>query len=326
MTHPVTRVLTLLELLQARPGLTGVELARRLEVDERTVRRYALRLTELGVPVEAGRGRYGGYRLMPGYKLPPLMFTEDEAAAVVLGLLAGRRTGLAVGESAGESALAKIQRVLPAALRERVEAVTDTIGHTSRVADTPRPAADTVLTLAAAARRRRRVRLRYRSWRGEETERELDPYGLVFHSGRWYVTGLDRLRGQIRTFRLDRVASAVPLADGFPDPERFDPVAHVMDSLASVPYRYEVRVLLETTLDQARRRLPPSVASLSAAEGGVLMVGRAERLDGMAAMLAGLGMPFTVLVPDALRAEVTALAGRLRSYGAREPGPGRPPA
>ncbi|WP_405149548.1 YafY family transcriptional regulator [Sphaerisporangium sp. NBC_01403] len=319
MPHPVTRVLTLLELLQARPGLTGAELARRLEVDERTVRRYALRLAELGVPVQAERGRHGGYRLLPGYKLPPLMLTEDEAAAVVLGLLAGRRTGLAVGESATESALAKIQRVLPTELRERVEAVTDTLGHTSRAAETPRPAADTLLTLAAAARRRRRVRLRYRSWRGEETDRELDPYGLVFHSGRWYVTGMDRLRRQMRTFRLDRVASAETLADGFPGPREFDPVAHVMASLSSVPYRYEVRVLLETTRAEALRRLPPSVARLTETEDGVLMVARTERLDGMAALLAGLGRPFTVIEPGELREEVTALAARLRAYAARDP-------
>ncbi|WP_248958521.1 helix-turn-helix transcriptional regulator [Sphaerisporangium perillae] len=317
MSHPVTRVLALLELLQARPGLTGVELARRLEVDERTLRRYAARLGELGVPVEAGRGRYGGYRLLPGYKLPPLMFTEDEAAAVVLGLVAGHRTGLAVGESATESALAKIRRVLPQGLRERVEAVTDTVGHTSRAVPAARPAADTLLTLAAAARARRRVRLRYRSWRGEETERELDPYGLVFHAGRWYVTGLDRLREAIRTFRLDRVVSAAPLEERFPDPGAFDPVARVVESLSSVPYRHEIRVLLEISLAEARRRLPPTVATLSQAEDGVLMVARAERLDGMATMLAGLGLPFTVLAPDALREEVTALAGRLRSYAAR---------
>ncbi len=224
-----------------------------------------------------------------------------------------------MGESATESALAKIQRVLPTELRERVEAVTDTLGHTSRAAETPRPAADTLLTLAAAARRRRRVRLRYRSWRGEETDRELDPYGLVFHSGRWYVTGMDRLRRQMRTFRLDRVASAETLADGFPGPREFDPVAHVMASLSSVPYRYEVRVLLETTRAEALRRLPPSFARLTETEDGVLMVARTERLDGMAALLAGLGRPFTVIEPDELREEVTALAARLRAYAARDP-------
>ncbi|MFD0346850.1 helix-turn-helix transcriptional regulator [Kitasatospora aburaviensis] len=113
MDHPVSRVLALLELLQARPGLTGAELAERLGVDERTVRRYVARLVDLGIPVRADRGRYGGYRLLPGFRLPPLMLTGDEAASVVLGLLAGRRSGLAVGEQAAESALAKIQRVLP---------------------------------------------------------------------------------------------------------------------------------------------------------------------------------------------------------------------
>ncbi len=118
MSHPTTRVLTMLELLQAHHRMGGAELARRLGVDERTVRRYAARLDELGVPVVAERGRYGGYRLMPGYKLPPLMLTGDEATAVVLGLLAGRRIGLP--GQATESALAKIQRVLAAELRDRL--------------------------------------------------------------------------------------------------------------------------------------------------------------------------------------------------------------
>jgi predicted DNA-binding transcriptional regulator YafY len=133
--HPTTRILALLELLQAHHRLTGVDLARRLGVDQRTVRRYATRLVDLGIPVEAERGRYGGYRLRPGYKLPPLMFTDDEATAVVLGLLAARAAGIATSTSgatttsgsATESALAKISRVLPDALRDQVAAVADTV-------------------------------------------------------------------------------------------------------------------------------------------------------------------------------------------------------
>ncbi|HXA61742.1 MAG TPA: HTH domain-containing protein, partial [Streptosporangiaceae bacterium] len=128
MSHPTTRVLAMLELLQAHHRLGGAALAERLGVDVRTVRRYADRLAELGVPVVAERGRYGGYRLMPGYKLPPLMLTDDEATAVVLGLLAGRRLGLPA--DATESALAKVQRVLPVALRERVQALQETLGFT----------------------------------------------------------------------------------------------------------------------------------------------------------------------------------------------------
>src|SRR5690242_639629 len=117
------RVLALLELLQARPGLTGPELAARLEVDVRTVRRYVAALEGLGLPVVAERGRYGGYRLLPGYKLPPLMLSGDEAVAVVLGLLAAERTGMHAAAPAVASARAKVERVLPGELRDRVAAV-----------------------------------------------------------------------------------------------------------------------------------------------------------------------------------------------------------
>ncbi|MFC4061789.1 helix-turn-helix transcriptional regulator [Planomonospora corallina] len=318
------RVLALLELLQAAPGLTGPELAARLEVDERTVRRYAVRLTDLGVPVEAERGRYGGYRLLPGYKLPPLMLTDDEATAVVLGLLAGRRTGLAVGETATESALAKIQRVLPGALRERVEAVSRTLEHTRAPVPSPAPKAGPLLTLAGAARHGRTVRLAYRSWRGEPSERDLDPYGIVFHSGRWYVAGFDHRSGEVRTFRVDRVAGAARTERAFEVPEGFDAAGHVVRSLSAVPYRHEVRVLLETTVERARERIPESVASLAETAEGVLFEARAERLDGMARLLAGLGWPFTVLAPGELREEVAALGRRLLGWAAPPAPPSSP--
>jgi predicted DNA-binding transcriptional regulator YafY len=120
MYHPTTRVLTVLELLQSHQRLTGPELASRLEVNARTARRYITMLQDMGIPIEAERGRYGAYRLRAGFKLPPLMFSEDEALAVVLGLLAARRLGLAVAAPAAEGALAKIERVLPANLRERL--------------------------------------------------------------------------------------------------------------------------------------------------------------------------------------------------------------
>jgi predicted DNA-binding transcriptional regulator YafY len=315
----VTRVLALLELLQAAPGLTGPELATRLEVDERTVRRYAVRLSEIGVPVEPERSRYGGYRLLPGYKLPPLMLTDDEATAVVLGLMAGRRTGLAVGETATESALAKIQRVLPGPLRERVDAVSATLGHTGAVTRASAPQAGPLLALADAARSRVTVRLAYRSWRGDASERDLDPYGLVFHAGRWYVAGLDHDSGEVRTFRVDRVASAARTERAFDVPEGFDPVAHVVGSLSAVPYRHEVQVLLTVTLEEAARRIPASTARLAETPDGVLLTTRAERLDGMAQMLAGLGWPFTVITPDELREEVRALAARLVESAAGTP-------
>jgi predicted DNA-binding transcriptional regulator YafY len=312
VSHPTTRVLAMLELLQASHRLGGAELARRLGVDERTVRRYADRLAELGIPVTAERGRYGGYRLMPGYKLPPLMFTDDEAVAVVLGLLAAGRLGLPGAGTA--SALAKVQRVLPAALGSRIEALRQTLGLTLRPAEAAAPDTGTVLALAQAAGQRQRVRLRYRSWNGADSERDLDPYGLVLHSGRWYVTGHDSRSGQIRTFRVDRVMSLQPGRETFEPPADFDPVRQVISSLAAVPYAHEVEVVLGTTMEAARRRIPPSVATLTPADDGVLMRARAEHLEGFAVMLAGLGCPFTIREPASLRDEVRALAGRLQAW------------
>ena len=195
---PTTRILTLLELLQAHHRMSGAELAERLGIDPRTVRRYATRLGELGIPVEAERGRYGGYRLRPGYKLPPLMFTDDEATAVMLGLLAAPAAGVATTTSAAatQSALAKLTRVLPAALRDRIAAVPDALGLTLPPRAGATALTGTVLHLAEATQRRRRVRLEYDSWQGERTVRDVDPYGLVVHGGRWYVTGHDHLRDE----------------------------------------------------------------------------------------------------------------------------------
>ena len=228
MSHPTTRVLAMLELLQARRQLSGAELAAGLGVDQRTVRRYALRLADLGIPVTAERGRYGGYRLLPGYRLPPLMLTDDEAAAVVIGLLAAERLGQPVVGI--HTALAKIQRVLPATLSERVAALRQTLGFTQR---------------------------QYRP--------------------------------------------AVP-------------VQHAPRSLAAVPPAHEIEVVLATTLKDAQRRIPPTVATLAETDGGVLLTGRAEHLPALAAMLAGLGWPFTVRRPAALRDEVKALSDRLRTW------------
>ncbi len=281
MNDPTSRVLTLLELLQANPRISGAELAARLGVDPRTVRRYAARLQDLGIPVQAERGRYGGYRLRPGYKLPPLMLTDQEATAVVVGLLASQRLGLSTADLAVDSALAKLHRVLPAALRERTLAVRETLGFTFPPRQASAPATAAVLALAEAARQHRRVRLTYRSWRGEQTERDLDP------------------------------------PQTFAAPGDFDAVAHLTQSLARVPWRHRVEVLLEATLAEARRRIPPAVATLTEADGGVLLRARAERLDGMARLLAGLDWPFVVRTPAELRAELRELAGRLSALADR---------
>jgi predicted DNA-binding transcriptional regulator YafY len=308
-------VLALLELLQAHHVLPGPELARRLGVDERTVRRYAGTLAQLGVPVHATRGRYGGYRLGPGYKLPPLMFTEDEGVAVVLGLLAADRLGLATERHAGASALAKIRRVLPTGLAAKVTALEDSLGFTLRQPRAPAGAATPVLlALGEAVAGRHRVALTYRNWRGGPSERELDPYGVVFHGGRWYVTGHDHARGEVRTFRLDRIAAVSARAATFEPPGDFDPVRQVTKGLASVPYRWPCTVTIEAPLDEVRAAIP---GTLTEVDGGTRLDVRAENLDGMARMLAGLAWPFTVERPDELRQALADQAARLADYAVR---------
>jgi predicted DNA-binding transcriptional regulator YafY len=307
----------LLELLQARPLLTGREIADRLAVDSRTVRRYIAALQELGIPVEGQRGVGGGYRMRPGFRLPPLMLSGDEAVAVVLGLLATR--GLDTPTRSVDAALAKVQRVLPATLRRRVEALETAVGFTTAAATGVPVSGDVVLLLAEATRRRRRVRCAYRSFSGDETERELSAYGLVVHSGRWYLAAFDHGRDDLRTFRVDRMSRlvlsdepAVPPADGF------DAVTHVSRSLARVPWTWEVEVLLGLAVDQAAARIPPTLGELVEAERGTLLRMRVNSLDWMASVLAGLDCPFTIERPAELRASVRALAHRLEASVAAE--------
>src|SRR5262245_49708749 len=156
--------------------MTGAELARRLEVDIRTVRNYIQTLSDLGIPVEAERGRYGAYRLRAGYKLPPLIFTEDEALALTLSLLVARESGVVTTTPAFEGVLAKVERVLPAATRARIQAVEQTVVFERGTATTA-PSGLAVLALSSAIQSGRRVVLRYRSARGDLTERAFDPYG-----------------------------------------------------------------------------------------------------------------------------------------------------
>ena len=190
MASPTSRLLELLELLQARPLTTGREIADRLGIDPRTVRRYVGVLQELGIPVEGQRGVGGGYRIRPGYRLPPLMLGDDEAVVVVLGLLATRGSG----PTARRTRSTARSRRSTACCRRRSAARSRRSRRRSasrrRRARAPADAA-AVLLLADAIRRRRRLTTAYRSFSGEESERELSPHGLVVHSGRWYLAAYD---------------------------------------------------------------------------------------------------------------------------------------
>jgi predicted DNA-binding transcriptional regulator YafY len=328
MARPTARVLSLLELLQSGGVRTVAELAGRLDVDERTVRRYVDHLLDLDVPIESVRGRYGGYRLGSGYRMPPLMLSDNEALAVMLGLIAGSRTGLVttIG-TASETAAAKIRRVLPERLARRLDAVLESLAFTAPPGETPAPDAGVLLAVADAVRHHRPISIKYTAGGGRRSERILHPYGLVAHFGRWYVTGADPAIGEDRTFRLDRIEDTRTLLGSFEPPTGFDPAQHVLSGLAATPYRHAVILRIQGTMGQIRARLPASIATVEElpdaggadpqAERWFRVELHAERLDWLPPLLASLDRPFAVEQPHELRDLIAALAGRLAASARR---------
>jgi predicted DNA-binding transcriptional regulator YafY len=309
-------VLTVLELLQSHGHMTGPELARRLEVNVRTVRDYIEMLGDLGIPVEAERGRHGAYRLKPGFKLPPLMFTEDEALALTLSLLMAREHGLAQTAPSFEGVLAKIERVLPASTRERIQAVEQTVVFENRSSHVT-PSLTVIMMVSSALQSQRCIRLRYRSTRGEVTERLFNPYGVVEHEGFWYTIGYCHLRKAQRLFRLDRILQVEMTSDTFLRPANFEPLAAVQRALASVPRVWQVEVWLETTLEEAQRQTHLSKGHFEEANQGVLIRCEVEDLPWMARLLAGLGIPFVIHHPPELRTVFRQYALTMMSYAER---------
>jgi predicted DNA-binding transcriptional regulator YafY len=316
-------VLALLEILQSGGTRTVAELAERLDVDERTVRRYVDRLLDLDIPVRSVRGRYGGYRLSPGYRMPPLMLTDEEALAVLLGLVTGRRAGLiTTSVAAVESAVAKVRRVLPEALGHRLDALLKTADFTAPARPALTADAEVLLTIAEAARERRPVALAYVAGHGGASERVVHPYGLVAHSGRWYLTGLDSASGDVRTFRVDRITSVEVRDETFATPAGFDPAQRVLTALAEAPYEHEVSVRVRATPDQIRSVFPQAVASLEPVDADVAWTRvriRAQRLDWIPPLLATLDQPFVVERPEGLRDLIRALAERLAARADASP-------
>src|SRR3954452_4578600 len=328
MSRPTGRVLTLLELLQSGGTRTMAELADRLGVDGRTVRRYVDQLIDLDVPVESVRGRYGGYRLAPRDRLPPLMLSDDEALAVLLGLVAGRRAGLTTTQrTASETASAKIRRLLPKHIARRLDTLLEALAFTDQLGEFDTPDAGVLLTIADAVRHRRPVSIRYTGRDGRRSERTVHAYGIVAHAGRWYVTGEDAEIGEDRTFRLDRIADARALPGSFEVPVGPGPAQRVLSALATAEYRHEVTLRIHGTVEQIRAHLPASVASLEehrpaagedpTTERWLRVELRAEQLDWLPPVLASLGRPFAIERPDELRDLVTALADRLATSARR---------
>jgi predicted DNA-binding transcriptional regulator YafY len=257
------------------------------------------------VPVEGQRGVGGGYRLRPGFRLPPLMFDGDEVVAVSLALL--RLSG---ASDASDRALHKVQRVLPETLRRRVAALESSLAFTSQQALAVD--SDVAFPLAEGIHRRRRVGLDYIAHTGEQTKRVVSPYALVVHGSRWYLVAHDHGRGELRTFRADRCSHiAIVEGDFEAPPSDLDAVGHVRQSFARIPRRWTVVVEVDLPIDDAATRLPPSLADLSATQTGTRLEMQVDSLEWMASVLAGLDCGFHIETPAELADAVRSLAERL---------------
>lgn len=304
MYHPTTRVLAVLALLQAHGRMSGTELAQRIEVNVRTLRRYIIMLQDLGIPIEAERGRNGAYVLSPGFKLPPMMFTNEEALAVTIGLLSARRLNLADTDRAVESALAKLERVMPLDLKGRVRALAETITLNRNSMPSAPPSESVLSTMSGAAQLQQSVHLHYHSNEGQDTEREFDPYGLTFYQQRWYAVGFCHLRRDLRSFRLDRITEIYPIDAHFKRPDGFDPLAHVMQAIATMPRRFAFELLLKTDLATAHREVFDVLGVLEISHDGVILRGSAEDLDWLARQISIFSFDFVVLNPAELKEEL----------------------
>lgn len=314
ISRPASRLLAFLELLQSRLVVDGPAAARELGVSERTIRRYAVALHDIGIPVDGQPGIGGGYRLRAGARLPPLMLTDEEAAAVVYGLTLAEQRGL----SGAEGALTKIARVLPDRLTRRVERLRDKLSLSGEPDPAP-VSSEILLVIAEAVRRRRSLQIGYARRDGTRSRREIDPLGLVARRGRWYVPARDRRSNEVRTFRADRMAHASIGEPAAPPEPGFDPADHVVKMFARLPRAWEIEVQLDAPISEIATRLPPTLAELTPAGSGTHLELRADSLDWVAGVLAGLGADFQVVRPDELREHVAELAARLRASSRSAP-------
>jgi predicted DNA-binding transcriptional regulator YafY len=314
---PTTRLLTILERLQSRKSVTGPELAAELEVDIRSVRRYIASLRDLGIPIDGEAGRAGTYRLRPGYRLPPVMFTNAEMIAVMLGLVAVRNLGLAEACGADE-AIAKIERILPDALREQARAIQRALTFNVRTVKTRVP--DTVLANAGlAAYQQRQFWMDYQAANGPPTQRVVDLYGVTFHGGSWYAVGYCHLRGDFRTFRLDRVMHHRLLETTFERLTDFDAMAFLWQSLTRMSGIFDTEVLIEGEITEIGLMLPVHLGELRQSGRYVVWQCQISDLDWMARVLASIDYPLQVIKPPELHQALVDLAQRVTNMIGRQP-------
>ncbi|TPG51065.1 YafY family transcriptional regulator [Rhodanobacter glycinis] len=313
MAKPTTRVLAVLDLLQSHGRMSGPELAQRVGVDVRTLRRYMVMLEDLGIPLTTERGRHGAYMLVAGFKLPPMMFTNDEAVALSVGMVAARGLGLADAAPAVASVQAKLARVMPDSLKRHVSAIADTVKVDLQTSSTTPGSNAALMALTTAAQSQQRVSMSYDSAQGSHTERQFDPYGLVYRAGGWYALGMCHLRNGLRSFRLDRVGKVTLLDRHFKRPANFDALDQLVQSIASMPRGRTIEVLLRTELQTAQNSFSLAFGVFEPVKDGVLLHTSADDLAWFARRLAALPFDFEIRTPAELRTELTICAVRLQA-------------
>ncbi|MFI2643479.1 helix-turn-helix transcriptional regulator [Streptomyces sp. NPDC018610] len=320
MLETSARLLRLLSLLQAHREWSGAELAERLGVTPRTVRRDVDRLRELGYPVNASPGTGGGYQLGAGAELPPLVLDDDEAVAVAVGLRTAAGQGIeGIGETSVR-ALAKLEQVLPGRLRRRVSALN---AYTVPMLREPMPSAvdPAVLTeLAHLCRDAERLRFAYRGHDGAVSRRIVEPHRLVCTEHRWYLVAWDLDREDWRTFRVDRITPRPPHGPRFVPrtPPADDLAAYVSEGVSTRVYAERAVVRLLVPQQEAAGRISPSAGTLEpdGPDACILRTGAAD-LDTMVVHVLMTGLPFEVLEPAELTGALRAARDRLDAALAR---------
>ncbi len=314
MANVATRLISLIMLLQSKPLWKAAELAEELNVSERTVHRYMAMLEEMGVPIYTERGPYGGFSLMRGYKLPPLVFTAEEATVLYMGTGLVEQVWGQVYQDAVTAVIAKLDNVLPDDLRRQVAQAQQSLVVSGLVARDYRPWVPMLQTLRECIKARRSIRLTYRSFDLTETCRDVDPYALTFRWGLWYLVGYCRLRADMRTFRVDRIQDARPLSDRFTIPEGFSVREYIERSTQSEP-RFTVVVHLDRRVAPYVREHVGHWAEVEDQEDGSVTVHlKVADLDWVTGWILGQGSAAQALAPpelvDRVRAEAEALLHR----------------
>jgi predicted DNA-binding transcriptional regulator YafY len=297
--------------LQTHRYWPGGELAERLDVSGRTLRRDVDRLRELGYVVDAARGVAGGYQLRAGGQLPPLLLEDEEAVAIAVGLRVATTTTVSGVEEAAISALAKLHQVLPTRLQERVAAIG---AHTTQLpqGELPQVDGEVLVTLAAGCRHVEGIRFRYRTHDGAESERSVEPLQIVHTGRRWYLVARDRDRQAWRTFRVDRITEPVLTGSRYRFEDPPDPVALVAEGTGVAPWDIVARVRVHADAETVARMIPPSQGVVDSVDANTCEVRfAANELGPLVSGVIRLYWPFEILDPPELRTAVHNHARRL---------------